>query len=53
MALDLDAGYVAPGLGAGNGVETTLPIFNVERVQLQFRQCRWETEPVDGAVPIP
>ncbi|KAJ9612258.1 tethering complex subunit [Cladophialophora chaetospira] len=36
MALDLDAGYVAPGLGAGNGVETTLPIFNVERVQLQF-----------------
>ncbi|ETI23382.1 hypothetical protein G647_05183 [Cladophialophora carrionii CBS 160.54] len=36
MALDLDAGYVAPGPGSGNGVETTLPIFNVERVQLQF-----------------
>ncbi|OAP61064.1 hypothetical protein AYL99_03265 [Fonsecaea erecta] len=35
MALDLDDGYVAPGLGSG-GVETSLPIFNVERVQLQF-----------------
>lgn len=35
MALDLDEGYVAPGLAQG-GVETTLPIFNVERVQLQF-----------------
>jgi vacuolar protein sorting-associated protein 18 len=36
MALDIDAGYVAPNLGAGSAVETTLPIFNVERVQLQF-----------------
>ena len=36
MALDLDAGYVAPGPGSGSRVETTLPIFNVERVQLQF-----------------
>lgn len=35
MALDLDEGYVAPGLAQG-GVETSLPIFNVERVQLQF-----------------
>ncbi|KIW27190.1 uncharacterized protein PV07_06952 [Cladophialophora immunda] len=35
MALDLDDGYVAPGLASG-GVETSLPIFNVERVQLQF-----------------
>lgn len=35
MALDLDAGYVAPGLGTA-GIETQLPIFNVERVQLQF-----------------
>ncbi|KIX10012.1 uncharacterized protein Z518_01093 [Rhinocladiella mackenziei CBS 650.93] len=35
MALDLDEGYVARGLAQG-GVETTLPIFNVERVQLQF-----------------
>jgi len=35
MALDLDNGYVAPALGHGI-VETTLPIFNVERVQLQF-----------------
>ncbi|KAH0846500.1 hypothetical protein AYO21_10147 [Fonsecaea monophora] len=36
MALDLDDGYVAPGLGSGGGIETSLPIFNVERVQLQF-----------------
>lgn len=35
MALDLDDGYVAHGLNKGD-VETTLPIFNVERVQLQF-----------------
>ncbi|KIW12474.1 hypothetical protein PV08_09751 [Exophiala spinifera] len=35
MALDLDEGYVAQGLARG-GVETSLPIFNVERVQLQF-----------------
>ena len=35
MALDLDEGYVAHGLAQGD-VETTLPIFNVERVQLQF-----------------
>ncbi|KAI1617992.1 Pep3/Vps18/deep orange family-domain-containing protein [Exophiala viscosa] len=35
MALDLDEGYVARGLAQGD-VETTLPIFNVERVQLQF-----------------
>ncbi|EXJ83905.1 hypothetical protein A1O1_07534 [Capronia coronata CBS 617.96] len=35
MALDLDEGYVSRGLAQGD-VETTLPIFNVERVQLQF-----------------
>lgn len=35
MALDMEQGYVAPGLAQG-GVETTLPIFNVERVRLQF-----------------
>ncbi|KAL2419978.1 Vacuolar protein sorting-associated protein 18-like protein [Exophiala dermatitidis] len=35
MALDLDGGYVAPGIAQGS-VENTLPIFNVERVQLQF-----------------
>ncbi|KAL6240441.1 tethering complex subunit [Rhinocladiella similis] len=35
MALDLDEGYVAQGLAQG-GVESSLPIFNVERVQLQF-----------------
>ena len=35
MALDLDEGYVARGLAQGD-VETALPIFNVERVQLQF-----------------
>lgn len=35
MALDLDEGYVAPGLAQGRG-EASLPIFNVERVQLQF-----------------
>lgn len=35
MALDTDEGYVASGLTQGT-VETTLPIFNVERVQLQF-----------------
>lgn len=35
MALNLDGGYVAPGIAQGS-VENTLPIFNVERVQLQF-----------------
>ena len=34
-ALNMEQGYVAPGLAQG-GVETTLPIFNVERVRLQF-----------------
>jgi vacuolar protein sorting-associated protein 18 len=37
MALDIDAGYVAPNLAAtGAGIEAELPVFNVERVQLQF-----------------
>ena len=35
MALDSQSAYVAPTLNQ-NTVETTLPIFNVERVQLQF-----------------
>ena len=35
MALDMEQGYVAPGLAQG-GAETTLPIFSVERVRLQF-----------------
>jgi vacuolar protein sorting-associated protein 18 len=35
MALDLDAGYVAAGAAQG-GTDTELPIFNVERVRLQF-----------------
>ena len=35
MALDMEQGYVAPGLAQGP-VETALPIFNVERVRLQF-----------------
>jgi hypothetical protein len=35
MALDSNSAYVAPTLNQ-NVVETTLPIFNVERVQLQF-----------------
>jgi vacuolar protein sorting-associated protein 18 len=36
MALDIDAGYVAPNLAGNAGAEAELPIFNVERVQLQF-----------------
>jgi vacuolar protein sorting-associated protein 18 len=35
MALEMDAGYVAAGVAQGP-IETELPIFNVERVQLQF-----------------
>ena len=35
MALEMEQGYVAPELARG-GAETTLPIFNVERVRLQF-----------------
>lgn len=35
MALNVEPGYVAPGLPEGNAV-TELPIFNVERVRLQF-----------------
>ncbi|KAK7890336.1 tethering complex subunit [Exophiala xenobiotica] len=35
MALDLEDAYVAKGMAHG-GVENALPIFNVERVQLQF-----------------
>ena len=35
MALDAEQGYVAPGL-VHAGVNTELPIFNVERVRLQF-----------------
>ncbi|KAK5199313.1 tethering complex subunit [Exophiala xenobiotica] len=35
MALDLEDAYVAKGMAQG-GVENALPIFNVERVQLQF-----------------
>ncbi len=35
IALDMEQGYVAPGL-AQTGIETTLPIFTVERVRLQF-----------------
>lgn len=35
MALDMEAGYVAAGAAQG-GVDTELPIFNVERVRLQF-----------------
>lgn len=35
MALNMEPGYVAPGLADGQTV-TELPIFNVERVRLQF-----------------
>ena len=35
MALDLEQGYVAAGTSQG-AVDTELPIFNVERVRLQF-----------------
>lgn len=35
MALDMEQGYVAPGLAQG-AVATAPAIFNVERVRLQF-----------------
>ena len=35
MALDMEQGYVAPGLAQGT-TDTVLPMFNVERVRLQF-----------------
>jgi vacuolar protein sorting-associated protein 18 len=35
MALDLEPGYIAAGAAQGT-TDTELPIFNVERVQLQF-----------------
>lgn len=35
MALNPQSAYVAPQLSQ-NATDTTLPIFNVERVQLQF-----------------
>jgi len=36
MAYDLSAGYVAPGTSNFQDADAALPMFNIERVSLQF-----------------